>query len=426
MEVNDNAGLIAAGLNDQRTGCSHRTAPLRDLAMQAKPSGRVFPALTGLRGVTAASVALLHFSGAFLALLPASEPILRLTARIAFRMDVFFILTGFILSFIYIRRQEKFSFRTHWEFLLARFTRIYPGHLAMFLFLFAGVIVAGILHVNIEGKYSMSAIAPQLALVQAWPLFTWAQWDWNYPSWFLSALWFSYIFIFPCVWMLTPKIRKSKWLLVWLLGPLIVRLPLTVFSVAPGLWLVLRASCDIISGCVLYILYSNDSQIFRAAQKHVDKLVLAGLLALSIALVLNAGPSAWLLINSLGILASPFLIAGLTAETSIIVRFLQVRPLLWLGKLSYALFISHAVAQKILKIILPGERFSGSPLALRCLILASYLVAVLAFAAAVNRLVELPCLAALKKKVKRSESPSARQILPAPSLAIQKNRLRLS
>jgi peptidoglycan/LPS O-acetylase OafA/YrhL len=394
--------------------------------MPAKSDKRFFPALTGLRGLTAASVALIHFSGIVLVLLPASEAIMWLTARIGFRMDVFFILSGFILSYIYMGRQETFSFGAHRKFLWARLIRMYPGHLAMFLLLFAGVIVADMFHVHIEGNYGMSAIAPQLALMHTWPFLTWARWSWNYPSWFLSSLWFGYVFIFPCVWMLAPKIRQSKWLLVWLFGPLIVRLPLTAMTALPEIRPVLRASCDILSGCVLYLLYLNDSRIFRAAQKHLDKLVLAGLLALVIARVFNAGYSTWVVINALGLLAAPFLIAGLTAETSVTARLLMVRPMLWLGEISYAVFISHAVVQKVLKIILHGERFSGSPLALRCLILALYLVAVLAFAAAVNRLVELPCWALLKKKGKRSETPSARPTVPAPPLAISKNRLGMS
>ena len=88
-------------------------------------------ALTSLRGIAAIVVVILHFA---YSTLPEAGVILSRSTRF-FRdgylfVDLFFILSGFIMTHVYL---ESFLMgvnkTSYWTFIRARFARIYPLHL---------------------------------------------------------------------------------------------------------------------------------------------------------------------------------------------------------------------------------------------------------------------------------------------------------
>jgi peptidoglycan/LPS O-acetylase OafA/YrhL len=113
-------------------------------------------------------------------------------------VDVFFVLSGFILSFIYCPRlPERFSPRWFKSFISRRIAKIYPLHLLTFLAMFAIIIVARHSGYNFTHKGSnnttWTAICNVL-MIHAWGLTSGL--SYNFPSWSISAEWMAYLTLF--------------------------------------------------------------------------------------------------------------------------------------------------------------------------------------------------------------------------------------
>jgi len=112
-------------------------------------------------------------------------------------LDMFFIMSGFLI-FEHYGRMENTS-DNYVLFLIKRLSRLYPLHLITLLFFVAfGVLVhLGLLHSQgADTRYDFSALPANLLLIQAWGVDS--DLTFNYVSWSLSAEWFAYL-IFPLV-----------------------------------------------------------------------------------------------------------------------------------------------------------------------------------------------------------------------------------
>lgn len=106
-------------------------------------------------------------------------------------VELFFILSGFILSHVYGDEVRSGAFR-YLRFLGARIARIYPLHLATLAGM--GLLVAAAAIVGVEADPSIlswASLPANLLLMQAWGLAPVA--GWNHPSWSVSAEWFAYL-----------------------------------------------------------------------------------------------------------------------------------------------------------------------------------------------------------------------------------------
>ena len=111
-------------------------------------------------------------------------------------VDLFFILSGFILAHIYgaAFAEKGYSKRA---FFVARFARIYPGHLTMMIVFLLYVIILG----SIGFPYNPERYRPQsflwhVTLLDAWGLDR--ELSWNIPAWSISAEFFAYT-MFPFI-----------------------------------------------------------------------------------------------------------------------------------------------------------------------------------------------------------------------------------
>ena len=328
--------------------------------------------------------------GVLCVLLPPLATVFRFLASISFRMDLFFILGGFILSYVYMARDEVMTAQVYKRFLWSRFIRIYPGHLAILLLLVFGVTAGRLFNLPITGPYPLEAIPWQLTLTQCWPFLSWAQFTWNYPAWFLSALWFGYLLAFPCAWKLAPKLRGTAFPYFFIFVPLLAWLAALYSPSLLEFRTLIRVSCELLSGSALFVLYLDHSRFVAAAQKHLDQIVLGFFILFFLR------PVAPVVANALLILALPLLLAGTTDESSFTAKILATRPLMWLGTMSYSIFVSHALVERVLKIVLPAQRFAEAPLYLRALVLAVYAIAILGFALGLEKLFVLPCAKFMK------------------------------
>ncbi len=155
-------------------------------------------ALTGLRIVAALWVVLFHFRPLLWQAAPdfasALSPILDCGAQ---GVDLFFILSGFVLTWNYIDKMGKsWSTRATLRFLWLRLARVWPVYLVtMHLAALWIIFTLNVGHVPSENVWTLNAISyiRQLFLVQLWfqPFFDGSSWDG--PAWSISAEWLAYL-----------------------------------------------------------------------------------------------------------------------------------------------------------------------------------------------------------------------------------------
>ncbi len=174
-------------------------------------------------------------------------------------VEVFFILSGFILCHVYLAAFEEGRFQ-YGDFLWARLARIYPMHLVTLIGigLMAGLALAIGLSVD-PNILSLAALPANLTLTQAWGLAPVA--GWNHPSWSISAEWFAYL-SFPLFAYVAMQLRRRP--LVALAGalglmaalysdfPNLAGFPLTKATIS---WGALRIVPCFALGCALFLLW---------------------------------------------------------------------------------------------------------------------------------------------------------------------------
>ena len=106
-------------------------------------------------------------------------------------VDLFFVLSGFILSHVYLPQLEASAFNYR-GFLWNRLSRVYPVHLITLAAVIVIWLVALRLHVSFGTTvFDPAAIPANLLLIHAWG--TQPTVSWNFPSWSISAEWFAYL-----------------------------------------------------------------------------------------------------------------------------------------------------------------------------------------------------------------------------------------
>ena len=248
-------------------------------------------------------------------------------------VDLFFVLSGFILSHVYLEKVRDGRF-DYGAFLWARLARIYPLHIAIIAGLAALLLALALVGVHAGDQVLVWPSLPaQLTLTQAWGLGT--QGGWNYPAWSISAEWFAYL-AFPGFAFGACALWRRPRLAFGLAAGLVV-LAYTLFPIAAGFplvhastqWGALRIVPSFALGCALWLMWKADLIPSRATALGTAGLSLAALLA-SVAL---SGP------DCVSVLACAGLVLGLGAAARHGSRLLSHPVLVHLGEISFALYM---------------------------------------------------------------------------------------
>jgi peptidoglycan/LPS O-acetylase OafA/YrhL len=247
-------------------------------------------------------------------------------------VELFFILSGFILAHVYLPSFEAGQFR-YGDFLWARLARIYPIHLATLIAvgLMGALALAAGLTVD-RNVVSLAALPANLLLLQAWGFAPVA--GWNHPSWSISAEWFAYI-CFPAFALLAASVRR--WPVAAVVGAVavfaatsltfqrITGFPLDAATIA---WGALRIIPCFALGCALYLAWRD-----RVADR---RKALAGAAFFGVAVLASAQFGAP---DILTIFACAGLIIAL-AQVSAAGSRLLVQPFfVYLGEISYCIYM---------------------------------------------------------------------------------------
>lgn len=177
------------------------------------------PALTSVRFLLALGVVLFHYQ---LQWPWDAMPSTGFFDRARLGVDAFFILSGFVLTHAY-RDAIAGNRLNYGRFLVARFARIYPAHLAVLAFVLVMVATASLVGAQFDRNlYNPAGLVTTLLLVHAW-LPEVVKAEWNGPSWSLSAEWFAYL-TFPAFAWAGLRLRRRPILLLALTALLFLAL----------------------------------------------------------------------------------------------------------------------------------------------------------------------------------------------------------
>jgi peptidoglycan/LPS O-acetylase OafA/YrhL len=359
--------------------------------MAAAPAKEQFAALTGLRGFAALWVVSLHFIEITHALLPASSHLDWFAGAGANAVPLFFVLSGFILLHTYRARFEVFSWQKYFGFLGLRLARIYPAYLAALAAMVGLVIASTVAGVPYNPQaYPLEWLLPEALMLHRWVVLPGNFFGWNFPDWSVSAEWFAYLFIFPLsVGLLKKTAGRGRWV------PLALAFGFCVLEPAIRTeWKLPTVSLLFLVGA---LLWDWRRQWIQAGQKMPPQLETLGVLLLLA--VLWAGALIGRFATDAGVLlAVALLILGLSGANGIWSRLLSSRIGVFLGEISYSIYLVHGIVLRLAKIILPAQKFAAASLPLRATILLTDFAGVLLAAMLLYFLVEHPARVWLRRK----------------------------
>lgn len=294
-----------------------------------------FNALEGGRGLLALVVMLVHFEANYhgKAYINAEN--------LFYFIDYFFVFSGFLMARIY---WDSLKTRTDFgEYMIIRTGRVYPLHFAwLMLFIafecFRLMLPAGWLDSQpFTGSNEAAAIPLHLLLVQAMGLID--RNTWNFPSWSLSTEFYSYI-VFAMLMLWLQRGRLAGAALIAVLSCLALWCWSDIGFQETYYMGFYRCLTGFMVGVMLYPLYMR-SQGLRQRFGLMTVLEIAGFTAFfSFALV--AHDKAWSFASPL---ITGFLIWVLTYDGGAVSRVLSTRIPLYLGGISYSMYLAHVFIQ---------------------------------------------------------------------------------
>lgn len=341
--------------------------------------------LTGVRGVAALWVVLLHLIVVVSALVPGDVARgFRFLASPGFLgVDLFFVLSGFVIAY---NHTETFApgvdGAAYRRFMGSRFARVYPVHAVI---LVALLVAVRVLHAPVgamdPARWSTAQLIESFLLVHAWTGHAAA---WNSVSWSISCEWFVYL-LFP--WFAARsyhRLRRASLGALWGTIVGLLTLPAIVAIAWPGApaRLLLQVTCLFAAGCVLHELHRRGARPGIAAG-------IPGLLTMCLVLgaayCLQRGWSAYVTVP----LLAPILL-GLAHGEGVFGRFLATPPMQYAGRLSFSLYMTHYLWLWLAQHLFPLDRWSATSLPARGAMLAAYTVPMFLVAAATYHWIEQP------------------------------------
>lgn len=304
---------------------------MQTTARQAVATGKLLP-LESLRGIAALSVAVFHMDiGSHLNNV--------FTDHAWLMVDFFFVLSGFVIALNY---QERItSFADLGRFQKKRFWRLYPLHLLMLL-VFVCIELAKFVA---ERKFGLEAntaafsvndfpsFVANLLLLQNWVSTTVT---FNYPSWSISSEFYTYA-LFGLIVLVT---RRSGWLVVTVSVLLVAVSGVALQSIVAGVQVIpgpLRCLYSFFIGVLIYPLFR------RAGADSIANSIPAmlAIVACVVTIVLLGDRRAAVLLAPPVFALAVYCVAR-TSTNTVVSKTLSQRWLVYLGAISYGVYMIHA------------------------------------------------------------------------------------
>lgn len=313
-------------------------------------------------------------------------------------VELFFVLSGFILCHVYLTSagEGRFSYK---DFLWARVARVYPLHVATLVGI--GVLAIGAAGAGLAVDNSIlgwSSLPANLTMTHAWGLAP--ESSWNHRSWSISAEWLAYL-LFPAFAFVTWRLRARPWVAIvavlalstalYLIFPRLAGFPLTEATIA---WGGLRILPCFAYGCALYIAYR------RAPMPR--PMLMSG--ASAILLIIAAALGLW---DGILVALSGLLILALASLPNAKAGLMASRPAVYLGEISYSVYMV-LVPWQLLAVNVAARLTDAPDKQLQLFVWLAILAGLPVVAAVAYHLVEFPARRALRRlndPSRKSENP---------------------
>ena len=287
------------------------------------------PALTGVRGVAAVWVVLLHLSQSLRSTIGFNEAAPFIQSGFL-GVDLFFILSGAVMYHVHAADFPQYRIKSHLAFLRLRFARVYPLH-AFCLFAFALIIylLPDFTAPYRPGTFSFSNFAATLLLVNNWGFMPTTLW--NGPAWSLSAEWLGYL-AFPFIVLGIKRFVPRGFELAYALALLFIFLIGMLAINAPDLGQmnklgIIRMLFEFSAGCLFYKAAMGKVQ----SHKWTLPLSLTVILGCTYRIEYH-----WGAVFGLGLL-----VMSLCRQSRFSDILFGNAVAIWLGNISFSLYLSH-------------------------------------------------------------------------------------
>ncbi|QFS84820.1 acyltransferase [Roseivivax sp. THAF197b] len=310
------------------TGCKNMTT--------SSNTGRHYSSLDSLRGFAAISVALFHFN--------IDSHINNTFIKNSWLMiDFFFILSGFVIALAYLERIH--TAKDLYNFQKRRFLRLYPLHIVM-LFVFLGIEIIKYLaqiYLNLDANNrafsanNTSSFIANLLLIHDWIL---SEVTWNYPSWSISSEFYTYLIFGASVLFFSNGRRDTNLILLFILYASITGYILYSPNLEPAVLSgPIRCIYSFSIGVLVYYLF----KVLHNRVRLGSSIYSGSLLFMCGALIYSNNKASF---NTEAILPLIFgasiLTLVLTDKSTLINKLLENRILVYLGTISYGIYMIHA------------------------------------------------------------------------------------
>ena len=307
-------------------------------------------ALTGIRGVAALWVMLHHLSTQYSFQGNMPTWLEYAASKGWLGVDLFFILSGFVISYVHQTDFEDGVRASSWKrFMILRFARVYPVHFVTTVSLIPIYLLASTFF-NYQSPveaFSVVKLVHSLTLTNGLGLPS--SGGWNAPSWSVGAELFAYL-VFP--WLTWWIFARRMSVLTCVTGCIVI----LIFTTSIGWYLsegeryfankattLLRITSEFSVGCLLYNIYKQVNNFSLWLLSLIASLLLLIMLVIDI-------PSKW---DGLFLVAFSLLIIGLSEHRGLVARMLGNRCWVYLGEISYSIYLCHGIVFMVLNSLLP-------------------------------------------------------------------------
>jgi len=326
--------------------------------------------VNGLRGIAALTVAVYHFH--YYSDFPWRETFPGINYGFM-AVDFFFILSGLIISHVYLNQFKEFHAKDYLVYLFLRFSRLFPAHLFVMLSLLLAALF-GVLCLERPplGRTEFMDWLFQASMVRQWALPE--KFVWNSPAWSISAEMFAYALLFPVFARMGNRAsRRNAGLLFLAIGFVSLFYLIHRFQslnlVSNGGPLC-RVTFEFMIGAGLYCLFQETTLKERPWSKVFlgGVILLVGVVALRRHLLAS---NLAVLSDGLVLVAFCLMISGAYKSDQGVSKVLRSKPLFWLGEISFSLYLCHIpifrltdyVATSFLEISYRGVAYNAVQLA---------------------------------------------------------------
>jgi peptidoglycan/LPS O-acetylase OafA/YrhL len=353
------------------------------------------PALTGVRALAAFWVLLYHLHPALHDFFGYGGPLMSVINSGFQGVDLFFVLSGFIIAHHYAHVLRPFDGRAYGRYLWARVARIYPLHIVMLITVLAMVKLAPLFGftINRGTDYEWDTFIKNIFLVQAWEFP--ARLNWNHFAWSISAEWFAYVLaplFVAVVWGADGRMAQMLVMLLFLvLAP-------TAFVLlndpSPNAYALFRIVGAFGAGMVAYRLFAE--RVGATWNWAVGAWVGLGCVVVLAALQDHAAEY----VNFIVVPGAVLFIFALAHQQGRVAAILCNRFFDYAGRVSFSLYMTQFVLLMPLRKILPYQNFLESPTWVQWAYLVGIMTACIGVACVFYHAVEEPARHALRRWVK--------------------------